>query len=208
MKSPGVENVSSRRPAVRGAGVLFGAIAVGVVALTGSASLTGFAHPPAYKDGPPPGFTGGFGEASCHACHFEADLNAPAGLLTLEGAPDRYTPGQTYPLTVTLSRPAMKLAGFQLAARLQGGGQAGSLRIDSAHSERAAVTTSGNIIYAYQREIGSQPSGEETSSWTILWTAPQASESVIFHVAANAADGDDSVAGDFVYTTEHTTSPR
>jgi hypothetical protein len=31
----------------------------------------------AYQDGPPPGNTGGFGESSCHECHFDHPLNWP-----------------------------------------------------------------------------------------------------------------------------------
>ena len=33
----------------------------------------------AYAEGAPPGFSGGFKEDSCHACHFHAEPNSGAG---------------------------------------------------------------------------------------------------------------------------------
>ncbi|HEX9611604.1 MAG TPA: choice-of-anchor V domain-containing protein, partial [Gemmatimonadales bacterium] len=38
-----------------------------------------------------------------------------------------------------------------------------------------------------------------TGRWTFRWTAPDAG-AVAFHVAANAANDDDSPLGDFIYT--------
>ena len=46
-----------------------------------------------YADGAPPGFSGGFGESACDACHFEAAVNTPPGSVTLTGIPDRFVPG-------------------------------------------------------------------------------------------------------------------
>ena len=39
------------------------------------------------------------------------------------------------------------------------------------------------------------------------WTAPDRGGPVIFHVAANAADGNESAAGDFVYTASGESAP-
>ena len=41
----------------------------------------------AYAEGAPPGFSGGFKEESCHACHFHAELNSGGGRVTIEGVP-------------------------------------------------------------------------------------------------------------------------
>jgi hypothetical protein len=99
---------------------------VWVVAAT-TVSLSGTSAPRragsiAYADGAPPGFSGAFGENSCHACHFEADLNTKPGHVALSGVPDGYTPGQAYPITITLQRPGMTTGGFQLTARFRDGG--------------------------------------------------------------------------------------
>src|SRR5436309_2108435 len=75
----------------------------------------------AFKEGPYPNVTGGFGEQSCHLCHLDNPVNAPGGTLTLEGVPAAFTPGQTYALTVTIAREGMRRGGFEIAARFAAG---------------------------------------------------------------------------------------
>lgn len=160
-----------------------------------------------YAEGAPPGFSGGFDEQSCHACHFHADVNAAPGRVTLEGVPQRYEPGQRYPLTIVLSRPTLKLAGFQLAARTDAGAQAGTLAPGPEESDRVGIDTQGNIQYANQRSKGTSPSANGTVKWTIVWTAPLQGGPVAFHVAANAADGDGTVEGDYIYVASAASDP-
>src|SRR5690606_8896186 len=114
-----------------------GAIAALVVAArsTGAAVPAGVAMPhtragstAAYVEGAPPGFSGGFDEPSCHACHFHGEVNSGPERVEIAGVPDRFTAGARYVVTVTLRRPDMRLAGFQLTARFKDDGtQAGSL---------------------------------------------------------------------------------
>ena len=154
-----------------------------------------------YAEGAPPGFSGGFKEESCYACHFHAEPNAPGGTLTIEGVPTNYVGGQKYTLIVTLSRTGMKRAGFQLVARFkEGGAQAGTLAFGTGENERVKVEGQGGLQYAGQKIAGASVSGA-AAKWTIDWTAPAGGGLVIFHVAANAADGNESADGDFVYTT-------
>ena len=153
-----------------------------------------------YAEGAPPGFSGGAGEESCHACHFDFAINSTPGQLTMTGVPDRFTAGERYPLTVTLSRPGMALAGFQLAARFADGTQAGTLAAEAADEERVKVEQQGAIHYANQRRSGAKPSAAGRANWRFVWTAPQGTGRVTFHVAANAADGDEAARGDYVYT--------
>jgi hypothetical protein len=158
-----------------------------------------------YLDGPPPGFTGGFGEQSCAACHFAADVNDPAGKVFIDGAPERWTPGETYRLAIVLTRPSMAIGGFQLAARFaEAGTQAGTLAPAEDEGGRVTVATDRGVQYAYQLRPGTELTRPDTARWTLLWTAPETGGRVIFHVAANAADGDDSIDGDYVYTADRT----
>jgi hypothetical protein len=153
-----------------------------------------------YRDGPPLGFSGGFGEDHCQACHSGEKLNASPGKLTI-AAPQRYSPGKSYTLTVTLTRPGMALGGFQLTARFEkDSGQAGTLSLADGQSDRVKVVTDRGVQYAYHRLPGTQPTRTNVARWTIRWTAPAGSRTVLFHAAANAANGDDSQFGDFVYT--------
>jgi hypothetical protein len=154
-----------------------------------------------YADGAPPGFAGGFGEQSCHACHFSAEPNTAPGGVTLAGVPDAYTPGEKYTLTVALTRPGLVIGGFQLTSRFKdGGAQAGALTVPPAQAERVKIDLKGNTQYAGQRITGTTPETRDHARWTIDWTAPATRGDVLFHVAANAADKDDSAMGDFVYT--------
>ena len=68
----------------------------------------------AYAEGAPPGFSGGFKEDSCHACHFHAEVNSGGGRVRIEGVPAQFVAGQRYTLTVTLTRAGMKRAGSSL----------------------------------------------------------------------------------------------
>jgi hypothetical protein len=155
----------------------------------------------AYAEGAPPGFSGGFKEDSCHACHFHAEVNAPGGRVTIEGVPERFADGERYTLIVTLTRTGMKRAGFQLAARFKdSGAQAGTLAPGSGERERVAVERQGGVQYAGHKQAGSSVGGADAARWTIEWTAPKRGGPVMFHVSANAADGNDSADGDFVYT--------
>src|SRR5262245_53069200 len=93
-------------------GVFVMAAANALRAAPGAASVRLKADTPGYADGAPPGFSGGFGESGCDSCHFEGAVNAAPGRVTLTGVPERFTPGTAYPITITLSRPEMKMAGF------------------------------------------------------------------------------------------------
>jgi hypothetical protein len=154
----------------------------------------------AYADGAPPGFSGGFGESSCDACHFEAAVNTPPGRVTLTGIPDRFVPGERYAITITLSRPGLTMGGFQLASRLDPGGtQAGMLAPGPGEEKRIKIE-SGKIQYANQRQAGTDLAEPGIAQWTVLWTAPETPGIVRFHVAANAADKDEAARGDYIYT--------
>ncbi|NIP80960.1 MAG: hypothetical protein GWM90_17785, partial [Gemmatimonadetes bacterium] len=126
--------------------------------LAGLALVTATAVAGAYRTGPPPGHTGAFDQPDCAACHFDALRDDPAGSVALE-APERYRPGGTYEVTVTLRYPELPAGGFQLAARyLEGpcaGRQAGALE---ATDERTRIQTGEDgVAYASHSEDGVTP---------------------------------------------------
>jgi hypothetical protein len=174
------------------------------VALLAAAALA--AAPAAvYKDGPPLAHTGGFGEPTCRQCHSDAGLNEPGGTLTLGGLPATYTPGHTYDLVVGLRRAGMLRGGFELAVRFAdgpaAGRQAGTLQPVDARA--VAVPDSANhVAYLRHTLAGTTVSGDSIR-WTFRWTAPGGPPGpVVFHVAGNAANYDDSPLGDFIYAIE------
>lgn len=157
--------------------------------------------PPVYAEHPPLGHTGGFGEPTCHACHFGGEVNGGEGTLTVEGLPDSVRSGQSYTLAVTQTAQ-MKRSGFMLSVRRPDGSQAGGLvPLDTA---RVAVGSpdSSTVQYAYHTLEGTILSEPNRATWSVQWTAPtRVGDSVRVHAAANAANDDASEFGDDIYTT-------
>src|SRR5688572_23937276 len=155
-----------------------------------------------YRDGPPFGFSGGFGEDHCQACHSSEKVNATPGSLTIS-VPERYSPAKAYTVTVTLKRPGLKIGGFQLTARFENdSAQAGTLALADGQQGRMKIVNDRGVQYAYHSRAGTELTGTDVVRWTLRWTAPGGNGDVLFHVAANAANADDSPAGDFTYTAQ------
>ena len=155
----------------------------------------------AYAEGAPPGFSGGFKEESCHACHFHAEPNSGPGRVTIEGVPATFAPGERYTLTIMLRRAGMKLAGFQLAARFKdSGAQAGTIAPGPGDAERVEVETQAGVQYAGQKRRGPRSARPMRRRGRSCGPPRQSGGPVIFHVSANAADGNERADGDFVYT--------
>ena len=169
-----------------------------------------FAAVPLFRAGPPPRHTGGFGEPTCRACHSDAGLNEPGGVLTIDGAPSRYEPGRTYQLEVVLRHGAMLRAGFQLAARFADGAAAGRQAGVLAPGDGRSVVISdtlSRVSYIEHTLAGTELRGD-AGRWLVRWTAPSDAGGVVtFHAAGNAADDDDSPLGDFIYTTALRVAP-
>lgn len=158
---------------------------------------------PAYADAPPPAHTGGFGEPTCRACHFDAELNESPGAVVLRGLPDAPERGPSpLGLTVVLHRPGTSRGGFQLSARYaegpDAGAQAGGFEdVDG----RVSVTTDGEVDYVHHGAESTRAEAPDTLRWELRWIPPDdPSGPVVFHVAANAANDDASEFGDHVYT--------
>lgn len=162
---------------------------------------------PTYRDGPPPGFSGGFGEPGCDGCHFGGPVDDGVGKLTIDGIGDSYTPGASYSISVSLTRPGMKLAGFQITTRFAANGdQAGELVVGPSHDQAIGITVDRNVQYLFQRANGATPVGDSLR-WTFRWTAPASGGTILVSASANAANGDDATSGDYVYRLSRTLSP-
>lgn len=153
-----------------------------------------------------PARTGGFGEMTCHQCHSNNPLNDLAGRLALTGVPDSYTPGQRYLITVVVARPQLVRAGFQLSARFESGDNAGTFHPSDDRVE-AVPDDAGRITYAQHSPTGADAAAPGEGTWTLEWTAPPATLQVVFHLAANAANGDGLSRGDFIYTATAASRP-
>jgi hypothetical protein len=177
------------------------------VGFSTTAIVLGDAHLPvpahAFGDGPPVSRTGGFGEQNCRECHWENPLNDGGARVELHGIPQILSPDSAYRLSVQLRHPAMKIAGFQISARFESGAnrgkQAGSFRV---LDDRAQVQRNDTIGVSYvgHTRKGTVLSAPGVALWTFEWTPPPAaSDTIVFHVAANAADDTNSEGGDLIY---------
>jgi hypothetical protein len=157
----------------------------------------------AFKEGPYPNVTGGFGEQSCHLCHNDNPMNAPGGTLTLDGVPPQFVPGQTYPITVTIAREGLRRGGFEIAARFangrQKGRQAGVWKPLDDRVQLIPGAVDRVLTFVQHNLSGSRAAERGRNTWTIEWIAPSAPNAVQFNVAANASNNDDSPLGDFIY---------
>jgi hypothetical protein len=163
--------------------------------------LVGSLH--AYPKGAPPGKTGGFGEQTCNECHDSYALNAgrAAGLgdLVVTGFPKEYKPGETYAIKVEVTQQQDSGAwGFELATRARDTrAQAGTLKPIDSHTQ---ILSMDNIDY-----ITHTAEGTFSNVFEFNWVAPStAVGEIAVNTAANAANGDASPVGDYIYSTSVT----
>lgn len=172
------------------------------VAVLATLTAAGWAAP-AYRDGPPPGHTGGFGEPLCSECHFGSSMDTDAGSLTHQ-IPASFEADERYTLVVELEHPEMAAAGFQLAIRFAAGRRAGvqAGRLESG-GPRTAVTvdTTTGVHYGHHTVPGTTLSDPGRARWRLVWIAPDTVADVVVHIAANAADDDASEFGDGIFST-------
>lgn len=189
-------------------------LAAALLTLAGLAALAVGGGAGAYLDSPLPAHTGGFGEPTCATCHRGEPLDAAGGSLTL-GAPTEYAAGEEHVLEVRLARSGMERAGFQLSARFAAGGlagrQAGELTVlaDAGAAAAVQVIAAHDVAYAAHTAAGAARVSGGEARWRVCWRAPrEAAGPVVFHVAANAGNFDDSELGDFVYLASAVSRPR
>jgi hypothetical protein len=182
------------------------ALPVLAVALAGPGSARSTPGPATlahFPDGPPARVTGGFGEDTCGACHFDFGYAPAQGRAEVAGFPGCYSPGAAYDLEVVLEDPGMAVAGFQLAVRFEADGtQAGILAAAPEHATAVAVVVDRDVAFAQHTLDGSALPAPGAAHWRIRWTAPPGADRVLLHAAMVAGDGDRSQDGDVVYTVE------
>lgn len=146
-------------------------------------------------------FTGGFNEPNCQSCHFDYDLNKSEGRLTISGIESVLVPSKDYNISITVTRPDLGKAGFQMTSRYPDGTQAGQFQLND--NVTLTPNTPGNVAYL-QHAVGNVEPDNMVKTWSFTWTTPDTikSESIIFNFAANAANGDASEFGDWIYVSE------
>jgi hypothetical protein len=122
--------------------------------------------------------------------------------------PERYRAGEAYSLELALVDTTARVGGFQVAARVavgpDAGRQAGTL---CAVDARVVVATDSTSGVQYASHAIAAPA--DSLRWQLVWRAPARDVGdVIFHFVANAADDDDSPLGDAIHTSTVVTQPK
>jgi hypothetical protein len=128
------------------------------------------------------------------------DGRSIGGDFRIDGVPHAFQPGQTYPITVTISQPGQSIWGFELTARFDGSGsQAG---VWKPLDDMTQVTIESGIQYAIHTEKGSRRGTKDgPADFHLHWTAPDNPGGlVIFSAAGRAADASADASGNFAYT--------
>lgn len=158
---------------------------------------------PAHSRGPVPKMTGGFGEGTCTSCHRSEPLNEGrlrGGVFQIMGVPKTFVSGESYLMSVVIGQPGQSRWGFELTVRFAGSGmQAGRLVPSDAMTQ---VKDADGIQYIEHTADGSRAgTSDGTVEFHFTWIAPDPSGGqVFFNAAGNAANSNNSPAGDYIYT--------
>lgn len=145
-------------------------------------------------------FTGGFGEETCRSCHFDYELNPEGGTLSISRISNKIWAGKTIEIKIMVERKELGAAGFQLSARYEDGSQAGRFMIEGNERIMFSNSVPDSLQYVQHSAEGTKPSDKNKNSWIVQWQAPEkAQRNVIFNIASNAANGDQSEFGDFIF---------
>ncbi|MCA9729381.1 MAG: choice-of-anchor V domain-containing protein [Candidatus Eisenbacteria bacterium] len=164
----------------------------------------------AYSGGPPDRFASNppF-DQNCTFCHFSYEVNSGDGDLQILGLPSEFVPGQTYPLTVMLEDPGQQRWGFELTVLDDADdfAEGGSLVVTDPLNTQISEDVEGTEDYLKHTSEGTHWPSDGPTSWNFDWTAPDL-PSVTFYFCGNAADGDQSFVGDYIYARSTTVTRR
>ncbi len=159
--------------------------------------------------GPPPGFTQAPGEGTCTECHdsFGEETNRGPGELILEH-PARYELGQIMTIVVRLEHAGQRRWGFQLTALVADTSEpAGELLVTDPLHTQLVEGPNGRLYIEHTRE-GTFAGKRDQAQWVVAWRAPDRDLGPItLYATGNAADGDGTRLGDWIYATESTIAP-
>jgi hypothetical protein len=157
------------------------------------------------------GSNGSPGEGTCAtgSCHNSFALNSGPGSVSVSIAGlvngNMYVPGQTYQVSVTVAQQGIGLFGFGLESLQESGANAGSWT-PSTDSHVLNATVSGNSR-ATIAHIDNSGFASNTRTWNFSWTAPATAIPVTMYAAGNAANGNTTRVGDYIYTSSLSLMP-
>ncbi|MCS6884188.1 MAG: choice-of-anchor V domain-containing protein [Acidobacteriota bacterium] len=151
----------------------------------------------AFSGGPPAGHTGAPGERTCVDCHDSFDINRGPGSVTLN-LPKKYRQNERLSLELTARQQNRRRWGFQITALDTAGNAAGLFSIsDAANTQLQTFNGRTYVQHTTEGSLGQS----DSKIWRFDWIAPSVDQGRIrFYIAVNAADGDGTSVGDYIYT--------
>lgn len=151
------------------------------------------------SSGAPSGVTSGLGSPTCMMCH-SGPVGTGTAVLSIQGNPATYTPGQTYTVNVSVSEPGCTKFGF--ASRVIDINQNAAGTITSTGTETQIISGTNPQEITHTR-AGTSTTTPGSKRWSYTWTAPSsasAPDSVYFAAAVNASNADGRNSGDRIYS--------
>jgi hypothetical protein len=157
----------------------------------------------ARSTGPEHSYSGAPGESSCAFCHDSFGVNSGAGMFSILGVPDNYTPNQDIPITVSINQSNMTIFGFQLTAVDSAGNFVGTL-IPTNATQTTLLNSGGSGVqrtYIQHTLAGTSPSPPGQKTWSFTWRSPASRVGrITFYASGNAGNSNSAPDGDYVYT--------
>lgn len=147
------------------------------------------------------GYTGSPTELTCRSCHNTYGLNGGNGTMLITTTPsmtaNQYMPNTTYTINITIQQSGINLFGFGVEILDIFNANAGTINIINS-TETKTLSFGGRINVVHQYNAGVTSSGIKTFSFE--WISP-ASGDVGIYTSGIAANQDQTVASDYVYST-------
>ncbi|MCE3295203.1 MAG: hypothetical protein K0R65_917 [Crocinitomicaceae bacterium] len=155
-------------------------------------------------NGAPTGKTGAPGESTCTQCHSGTVQNGTGfnNVMLLDQdniMVTEYTPGETYDVLVTMNTPQAK-NGFQATARILSNNTTAGTMTSVAGSTQLQSPAGGKRYVTHTNSSNTSQTG-----WAFTWVAPSTDVGdVVFYVATNATNSNNTASGDIIRTSLHT----
>jgi hypothetical protein len=146
-------------------------------------------------------------------CHGDFELNSGDGEIIIKGLPEKYVPGETYDIVISMTQDKKKAWGFQATVASADAKPVGQLMADDSPAiqkiDTKAYARFSELEFLTHTSKGTRgPKTGISPEWAFQWQAPAEAEGVAnVYVALNAGNGNKKKTGDYVYTRSFAISP-
>ena len=162
------------------------------------------------------GSTGAPNEKTCaqSSCHADASVS-PGTLvntLTFNGGDSVYTPGETYPVKIHITKSGIKRFGFQVTVlKSSDNSYAGTLVVTDVNRTQLqnGVAPNPTRKYITHKSAGAAAVSTGEGEWSFSWKAPATNVGAIkFYYATNATNMDNQNTGDQIFLSTFEIKPK